>query len=286
MHRSGTSMLTRMLEQLGLFMGDRKESNDEAVFFLGLNRWVMREAGGDWDHPAPVRLLVAEPDTRRLLAERFDALMHTPRVVRYTGRARWLRGRTPWGAGTAWGWKDPRNTFTLPVWMDVFPRARVLHIVRNGVDVASSLLVREQKSYSPERRRQRLPPLRGLNALWPRLERLRFAGSPRCRTLEGGFSLWEEYLDEARRHTAALGEQAMEVQYEAFVADPLPHLTRIAAFAGLDASPARLAEVAGQARPSRGDAWRGDAGLQAFAASVADRLAVAGYDESAAGSYA
>lgn len=277
MHRSGTSMLTRMLEQLGLFMGAGKESNDEARFFLDLNRWIMREAGGDWDHPAPARLLVDQDDARRLLAGQVERLMRTPRVIRYTGRARWLRGRTPWGAGGPWGWKDPRNTFTLPVWMEVFPRARVLHILRSGIDVANSLRVRERASYSPERQRQRLPAVGGLSALWPRLARGRFAGSPRCRTLEGGFSLWEEYVAEARRHTDALGGQAMEVRYEDFVADPLPHLGRIAAFAGLDAPAERIAAVAGQARASRGDAWRADPELRAFAASVEDRLAGAGY---------
>ncbi len=31
----------------------------------------------------------------------------------------------------AWGWKDPRNTFTLPMWLSIFPKARVLHVLRN-----------------------------------------------------------------------------------------------------------------------------------------------------------
>src|SRR5213078_1316124 len=44
-----------------------------------------------------------------------------------------------------WGWKDPRTVFTLPLWLQLFPKAKIINIVRNGVDVASSLSVREQK---------------------------------------------------------------------------------------------------------------------------------------------
>jgi hypothetical protein len=47
----------------------------------------------------------------------------------------------------AWGWKDPRNSITLPVWLKLFPDARVIHIVRNGVDVAESLYRRQQRGF-------------------------------------------------------------------------------------------------------------------------------------------
>lgn len=33
MHRSGTSMLTRVLQRAGLFMGEHREENDESLFF-------------------------------------------------------------------------------------------------------------------------------------------------------------------------------------------------------------------------------------------------------------
>ena len=43
-----------------------------------------------------------------------------------------------------WGWKDPRNTFTLDRWMDLFPKARIVHVIRNGMDVALSLNMRNK----------------------------------------------------------------------------------------------------------------------------------------------
>ena len=40
MHRSGTSMLTRLLEKAGLFVGHEKENNWEAWFFPKINQWL------------------------------------------------------------------------------------------------------------------------------------------------------------------------------------------------------------------------------------------------------
>ena len=37
MHRSGTSMIAGMLEELGLFMGNHKDRNNEAFLFMKLN---------------------------------------------------------------------------------------------------------------------------------------------------------------------------------------------------------------------------------------------------------
>ena len=39
MHRSGTTMLTKMLEELGVFLGWKKQGDHESTFFLSLKRW-------------------------------------------------------------------------------------------------------------------------------------------------------------------------------------------------------------------------------------------------------
>jgi hypothetical protein len=43
-------------------------------------------------------------------------------------------------SGNPWGWKDPRNGATLPLWREVFPEARIL-LIRKQMD--------ERKSRSP-----------------------------------------------------------------------------------------------------------------------------------------
>lgn len=85
----------------------------------------------------------------------------------FLGWGRWLRYRSAFKLDFPWGWKDPVNTFTLPFWLDLFPEARVVHIFRNGVDIAQSLYTRThadfKRHYHKWRRHKwyyRLKPLR------------------------------------------------------------------------------------------------------------------------------
>ena len=57
MHRSGTSLVSRALESAGLFVGDVKEHNHEAVFFLTLNQWMFEQLGASWDNPYNMRFI-------------------------------------------------------------------------------------------------------------------------------------------------------------------------------------------------------------------------------------
>ena len=49
MHRSGTTMITDMLQQLGLFMGWVLQENSEALFFVQRNERLMNACGGSWE---------------------------------------------------------------------------------------------------------------------------------------------------------------------------------------------------------------------------------------------
>ena len=62
-------------------------------------------------------------------------------IAGFLGWKRYLAYRSLERFDQPWGWKDPRNVFTLPLWLRVFPEAKIIYIVRNGVDVAASLLV-------------------------------------------------------------------------------------------------------------------------------------------------
>ena len=66
----------------------------------------------------------------------------------------------------------------------------------------------------------------------------------RCSSLEGGFSLWEEHIEEARRHVAAMGSDAFEICYEDFLADPVAHLEKMAIFCSLQPDGRKLASIA------------------------------------------
>jgi hypothetical protein len=137
MHRSGTSMVSRLLSLCGLYLGpesellppgpDNPEGYWENVRFVETNDRLLAhlDAGWDlapaihkgWELGAETAILRNEPAE---LIKRFE---HEP-----------------------WGWKDPRNSLTLPFWMEMIPNLKVLIVLRNPLEAAQSLRARNYSS--------------------------------------------------------------------------------------------------------------------------------------------
>jgi hypothetical protein len=275
MHRSGTSLLTRMLEGMGIFVGRQKDANHEPHLFVYLNEWLLHIGGGAWDNPAPVYCLLEDEASRRLSVDYIRYVLKTPHVTSFMGWDKYLRYHTPANLDIPWGWKDPRNTFLLPIWLDIFPEAQVVHICRHGVDVASSMKVRRDKilSAATKRHEQR----KRFRLYWLRLKRGGFAPGSRGEALEEGLVLWEEYMCEARRHLQRLGARAMEFRYEDLMIDPRRVLNDLAQFTKLQVSEALIQDVARQANRERAYAYQQDPILCTFANQVTERLKTQGY---------
>lgn len=273
MHRSGSRIITRMLEELGLFVGKKKEPNHEALFFQNINKWLLYQSGGAWDYPGPIYQLLKNREVKALVLDYIQSLMKTPRVISFLGLKKYLQYRTPLNLDIPWGWKDPRNTYTLPIWLKLFPDAKVINIYRHGVDIANSLKIRQDKAFANGEiaYKKRRPlyffiPKRG-----------RFTDSVRCTSLEGGFSLWEEYFKEASAHVNKLGEQCMKIKYEDFVTGPYEILKDLTTFCKLPVNETLIAKLIGMIQKERAYAYQGNPELKAFADSVAIRLKANGY---------
>lgn len=273
MHRSGTTMLTKMLEELGVFLGWKKQGDHESTFFLSLNDWLLEQCLCGWDNPGPFEYLLKDKPMREAALDYLRLSLDSPRSLSFLGPSRYLKARSPLRLEEPWGFKDPRSTFTLPLWLEIFPDARLIHVSRHGVDVAASLTARHEKIVAA--RRARFDRKRWLYRL--RARRSRITTSARCAALADGFSLWEEYLDESRRQVEGYAGQSLDVRYEDFLANPTEGLARAAKFCGLEVSDARIAEVAGDAQLDRAFAYRRSPALLEFAESCAERLAVRGY---------
>ncbi len=273
MHRSGTGMVTRLLEQLGLFVGKRKDAHNEALFFSSLNAWLLRLCGGAWDHPQPIYDLLRNEHDRRQVVDYLRYLMKTPRAISFWGLTGYLRHRGPLNLDLPWGWKDPRNTFTLPIWLDLFPNAKVIHVYRHGVDAANSLKVRRDEVFERAAKRfQRFKPLFLLSARYSNFTKIM-----RCANLEGGFSLWEEYMSEANKHIRNLGERVMVVKYEDFLTYPCDLLRELGQFCGLDSSNETISGAAKSIKKDRAYAYLRSSSLREFAEHAKERLAKYGY---------
>ncbi|MDX6709958.1 MAG: hypothetical protein QOH96_974 [Blastocatellia bacterium] len=133
MHRSGTSLLTRVLNLLGLDLGTDQVLTTEPVVnnpkgywehneFTAISDAILKRYGGSWDEP-PLLPPGWETDSA------IDDLRH---------RARQLI-QDQFAEVQLWGWKDPRSCLTLPFWQPLLPQMRYIICLRNPVDVARSL---------------------------------------------------------------------------------------------------------------------------------------------------
>lgn len=273
MHRSGTSLITRLLEEQGLFLGGRKDKHDEALFFIKLNDWLLHQSGCSWDNPDRFRHLIEDAQLNPLVTDYLRLSVDSPRAVGFLGFSRYLKWRSLSAIAEPWGWKDPRTTITLPLWENVFPGLRVIHVLRHGVDVAQSLLVRRNRKIAlAEKRFQRL---RTIHRFLGKSQG--FTDSVRCRTLAEGFSLWESYVTSAENLTEELGSRAITVRYEDFLADPENWARRLIDFCGLTIDPARFDRRLEGINPERAFAFRKSPELTDFARSVASRLETKSY---------
>jgi hypothetical protein len=132
MHRSGTSVVARILNLLGLSLGPEAEllapaPRNPAGFWenervVELNDELLVELGGNATTP----LVLADGWER---AARLDPLRE---------RAAAVVASISDGA-RAVGLKDPRLSLTLPFWRTVTPVAHVVHCLRDPVEAAPSL---------------------------------------------------------------------------------------------------------------------------------------------------
>lgn len=194
MHRSGTSILTKVLEKSGIFMGVVKDPNYEAMHFLSINQQVMWKSGYDWHKPGvpPKEHWHAIP-AHELYREHF----------RLNGRWAQLKQTL---RNEDWGWKDPRNTFTLDMWLAKFPEAKVIHLHRNEEAIIASLQKRnkiEGEVHAPE------------------LDDANYARE-----------LCRQYQNQANSYAASLGNRYLSLAYEDLKNKETQSIKALEAFTG------------------------------------------------------
>lgn len=263
MARSGTTLLADLLFRLGLFIGEKRiVADQEAKYFVAVNDTLLKRVHGYWDNPAPMRAFLKEEQSVASTALCIEQDLRSPRIAGFLGWKRYLAYRSLERFDQPWGWKDPRNVFTLPLWLRVFPEAKIIYIVRNGVDVAASLLALERRVIARRETRNAQPVKR--ISLRSRLDRCGFKGAARCLELSGGFSLWEEYVCQAESLLPAIENQRKTLRYEDFLADPRVQLDDLTAFCGLHVSEKQMRENLARIDGSRSGAFLSDARLQSF----------------------
>jgi hypothetical protein len=263
MHRSGTAMIARLLDELGLFQGTELQEDHESVWFLDVNDLLLKRVNATWDHPEPIIHFLENPGAFDLTARCLADDLSSNRTRPFLGLKWSAPGKTLLNYDRAWGWKDPRTLFTLPLWLELFPGAKLVYIIRNGVDVASSLRVREKRELERRRKEFDSKPAVGGRS---RLQRAGFKGSARCLTLDGAFTLWEDYVTRADQGLANLPNSLHFIRYENFLSDPAAPLAKLARFCGVESgeSAVRSAIAKVGVNAGRANAYAGDAEVRDF----------------------
>ncbi len=127
-------MVARLLQDCGLHLGPEEElgfdvssgeRHWENIRFVALNEKILNRLGGSWDSPPAFPTgWECKPEIERLALPALKLIAMLGRDHRF------------------WGWKDPRNSLTVPFWQRLIPELAVVICVRNPLETLRSLQVR------------------------------------------------------------------------------------------------------------------------------------------------
>lgn len=225
MHRSGTTMLVKVLNCAGVFMGSRLSGNLEPRVFQDANRQILDYFDASWLNVSSV------PQPRAFYTGFAGLAAEIADRLRDELAARYFDDLPVGGPG--WGFKDPRTCLTAALFLRIFPRARALYIFRDPLDVAKSIVARE------ERQRGKYP--RGMRVELSTHEELMWRA----------VKAWETY-NRFALETLDLFQEYAVVRYESVAASPLNLLPPALAALGLEVSTTSISGL-GIAPPVRDD---------------------------------
>lgn len=262
MHRSGTSMLTRILERAGVFVGDDLSQDHESYFFYQLNNMLFNQLGGNWDNPPDLNYLFNNERELRMNLEYANDMLASIRFRNYLGLKRYLRIRDYKKINFNWGWKDPQSTVTLPFWLKIFPEAKIIYIERHGIDVAQSLKKRNDNTLE-----NGILKYRKYKKLYPFKPKTGgFSFSVRCGTLQGGLDLWNEYREIAKINLGLQNSDLVHsIRYESLLSDPSEVLNDLFQFLNMNIDPDSLDKLTANLNVNRCYAYRNNEELIDFA---------------------
>jgi len=130
MHRSGTSIVAGILAKLGVDMGrdllGANYSNPTGHFenkkFIQLNNKILKSAGGGWDFP---------PSEEKILVQRRKFENEIKKIIVEEGKL------------LIWGWKDPRTSLTIELYLPFLKNPYFLVCHRDNLEIANSLNKRD-----------------------------------------------------------------------------------------------------------------------------------------------
>ena len=271
MHRSGTSMVTNILQKLGLTIGSKLDSNHESIFFQRINIWMMSLLGSSWDSPKNFGNI--DRDVKENIIIQLNKLLDSRTNSLYFGWSSIIKKGSFSEIDRPWGWKDPRNTFTMNIWKEVFPNLKSIYIIRHPIDTAESLLRRQKKEQKKDIRREK--KYSDLVKSLLSITHTSYNSSMLLNSYDDCFSLIDSYYAQILNNAAT--QEALVVKFEDIISDPENEIQRILDYCNLTYNKNDVINISKGIDPSRRYAYRNNPDLLKFESSFNKLIEDMGY---------
>ncbi len=270
MHRSGTSLVTNILKKAGLSIGKKLDSNSESIFFQRINIWMMSLLGASWDSPKNFEDI--DEEIRGNIINQLNALLNSRTNSLYFGWSSIIKKDSFARIDTPWGWKDPRNSFTLGIWREVFPGLKTIYIIRHPIDTAESLLRRQMKEKDKDiqREKQYSDLVKSLLSI----NHTSYNSSMLLNSYNDCFNLIGLYY---KQILADSGQNSLIVKFEDIISYPETEIQKIIRYCNLDLDKKGLGEVVDKIDKSKCYAYKNNSELLDFEHLFQELIKTMGY---------
>lgn len=236
-------MLSRHLQMLGINMGVSLDSNEESYAIKRINQFIFRQINASWDHVTPFSNLYSSKEHMKSIEQMTRSLIWPRLYLNHIGILKTIK--SIWIENIKWGWKDPRNTFTLVFWKSIFPDAKVIHIYRNPIDVSLSLISREKDygariNYNSKSRAFMMLRHGGLG-----LSNVNLLNINNC------LRLWEQYVTQALVYQSIYHDSYLSICFEDYILDSGSMLNKLIEFLDVNPDNKLLSRIEDKLDPSK-----------------------------------
>ena len=249
MHRSGTSMVTKILKDFGLEVGYKLDANNESLFFQRINIWMMSLMGSSWDNPQTFNNI--NDGIKEDIVNQLQKLMDSRANSLYFGWTNVIKNKSFIDIEKPWGWKDPRNVFTQNIWREVFPDFKMIQIIRHPIDIALSLMKRQKKEIRSDilRKKRNSDVIKALLSI----SHSNYNSSMVLNSYDDCFKLIEIYFDEIARNSSS---NCMLVKFEDILSNPELEIGLLLDFCNISYNPEQLSEIISAIDPTKGYSYK------------------------------
>ena len=270
MHRSGTSMVTKILKDFGLEVGYKLDANNESLFFQRINIWMMSLMGSSWDNPQTFNNI--NDGIKEDIVNQLQKLMDSRANSLYFGWTNVIKNKSFIDIEKPWGWKDPRNVFTQNIWREVFPNFKMIQIIRHPIDIALSLMKRQKKEIRSDilRKKRNSNVIKALLSI----SHSNYNSSMVLNSYDDCFKLIEIYFDEITRNSSS---NCMLVKFEDILSNPELEIRLLLDFCNISYNPEQLSEIISAIDSTKGYSYKANSKFLDLENKAKDLMIKMGY---------